>query len=229
MPVLRQIRERFEKERPFEGVTLAACMHVTTETANLMRALKAGGAELHLCASNPLSTQDDTAAALVAEYGISVFARHNVDTKGYYQHINSALDSRPGLRVRRWLRPRQHRAHDAYGAAGDGQGRLRGDHDRRHPAAGDGRRRRAEVPDGGGQRHRHQAHVRQQVRHRAVDAGCDLPVDEHAAGREDRRRGRVRLLRQGCLHALQGHGRQRQSSPRSTRPRRSTRPWRASG
>jgi adenosylhomocysteinase len=95
MPVLRQIRERFEKERPFEGVTLAACMHVTTETANLMRTLKAGGAELALCASNPLSTQDDTAAALVAEYGISVFARNAVDTKGYYEHINSALDSRP--------------------------------------------------------------------------------------------------------------------------------------
>ena len=74
MPVLRQIRERFEKERPFEGVRLAACMHVTTETANLMRALKAGGAEVALCASNPLSTQDDTAAALVHEYGISVFA-----------------------------------------------------------------------------------------------------------------------------------------------------------
>jgi adenosylhomocysteinase len=95
MPVLRQIRERFEKERPFDGVTLAACMHVTTETANLMRTLKAGGAELALCASNPLSTQDDTAAALVAEYGISVFARNAVDTKGYYEHINSALDSRP--------------------------------------------------------------------------------------------------------------------------------------
>ena len=95
MPVLRQIRERFEKERPFVGVTLAACMHVTTETANLMRTLKAGGAELALCASNPLSTQDDTAAALVAEYGVSVFARNAVDTKGYYEHINSALDSRP--------------------------------------------------------------------------------------------------------------------------------------
>jgi adenosylhomocysteinase len=95
MPVLRQIRERFEKERPFDGVTLAACMHVTTETANLMRALKAGGAELALCASNPLSTQDDTAAALVAEYGISVFARNAVDSKGYYEHINAALDSRP--------------------------------------------------------------------------------------------------------------------------------------
>ena len=95
MPVLRQIRERFAKERPFEGVTIAACMHVTTETANLMRTLRAGGAELALCASNPLSTQDDTAAALVAEYGVSVFARNAVDTAGYYAHIDSALDVRP--------------------------------------------------------------------------------------------------------------------------------------
>jgi adenosylhomocysteinase len=95
MPVLRQIRERFEKERPFEGVRLAACMHVTTETANLMRTLKAGGAELFLCASNPLSTQDDTAAALVAEYGISTFARNAIDTAGYYSHINAALDGQP--------------------------------------------------------------------------------------------------------------------------------------
>ncbi|MGI8681774.1 MAG: adenosylhomocysteinase [Mycobacteriales bacterium] len=95
MPVLRQIRERFEKERPFDGVRIAACMHVTTETANLMRALKAGGAELHLCASNPLSTQDDTAAALVHEYGIATYARNAVDRDGYYAHINAALDCQP--------------------------------------------------------------------------------------------------------------------------------------
>ena len=95
MPVLAQIRERFEKEQPFEGVRFAACMHVTTETANLMRTLKAGGAELALCASNPLSTQDDTAAALVYEYGISVFARNAVDREGYYSHINAALDIEP--------------------------------------------------------------------------------------------------------------------------------------
>jgi adenosylhomocysteinase len=95
MPVLRQIRERFGAERPFEGVRIAACMHVTTETANLMRALQAGGAELALCASNPLSTQDDTAAALVHEYGLSVFARHGVDVEGYYAHINAALDIAP--------------------------------------------------------------------------------------------------------------------------------------
>lgn len=95
MPVLAQIRERFEKEQPFKGVRFAACMHVTTETANLMRTLKAGGAELALCASNPLSTQDDTAAALVYEYRISVFARNAVDREGYYSHINAALDIEP--------------------------------------------------------------------------------------------------------------------------------------
>jgi adenosylhomocysteinase len=95
MPVVRQIRDRFEKEKPFEGVRIAACMHVTTETANLMRALQAGGAELHLCASNPLSTQDDTAAALVHEYGIAVYARNAVDRDGYYAHINAALDCQP--------------------------------------------------------------------------------------------------------------------------------------
>ena len=95
MPVLAQIRERFEKSQPFAGVRIAACMHVTTETANLMRVLKAGGAEIALCASNPLSTQDDTAAALVHEYGISVFARNAVDRDGYYSHINAALDIEP--------------------------------------------------------------------------------------------------------------------------------------
>ncbi len=95
MPVLAQIRERFEKEKPFTGIRIAACMHVTTETANLMIALKAGGAELALCASNPLSTQDDTAAALVHEYGISVFAKNAVDRDGYYSHLNAALDIQP--------------------------------------------------------------------------------------------------------------------------------------
>ena len=95
MPVLAQIRERFEKSQPFAGVRIAACMHVTTETANLMRVLKAGGADIALCASNPLSTQDDTAAALVHEYGISVFAKNSIDRDGYYKHINAALDIQP--------------------------------------------------------------------------------------------------------------------------------------
>ena len=95
MPVLRLIRERFEKDRPLEGIRAAACLHVTTETANLMRALKAGGAEVVLCASNPLSTQDDVAASLVVHDEIPVFAVNGEDTETYYQHIDAAIDSGP--------------------------------------------------------------------------------------------------------------------------------------
>ncbi len=95
MPVLKFIRERFAKEKPLKGVHLAACLHVTTETANLMLTLKAGGAKLRLCASNPLSTQDDVAASLVKDYGIEVFAIRGVNNKDYYKHINAALDIEP--------------------------------------------------------------------------------------------------------------------------------------
>ena len=97
MPVLRLIRERFIKEQPLKGITLAACLHVTTETANLARTLKAGGAEVYLCASNPLSTQDDAAAALVKHYGISTFAIKGEDNDTYYSHINASLDAKPQL------------------------------------------------------------------------------------------------------------------------------------
>ncbi|MCX7597985.1 MAG: adenosylhomocysteinase, partial [Armatimonadetes bacterium] len=95
MPVLRQIRARFEREKPLMGQRIAACLHVTTETANLVRTLMAGGAEVRLCASNPLSTQDDVAAALVQVFGASVFARHGEDTETYYRHINAVLDLAP--------------------------------------------------------------------------------------------------------------------------------------
>ncbi|MGH7347490.1 MAG: adenosylhomocysteinase, partial [Candidatus Rokuibacteriota bacterium] len=84
MPVLRQVRERFTREQPLKGIRLGACLHVTTETAVLMLTLKAGGAQLALCASNPLSTQDDTAAALVREYDIPVFAHKGEDNDRYY-------------------------------------------------------------------------------------------------------------------------------------------------
>jgi adenosylhomocysteinase len=97
MPVLRQIRERFETEKPLDGVRLAACLHVTTETANLTRTLLAGGADVTLCASNPLSTQDDTAAALVDRYGASVFAINGEDNDTYYSHIAAAVDARPQI------------------------------------------------------------------------------------------------------------------------------------
>jgi adenosylhomocysteinase len=97
MPVLALIRKRFETEKPLDGITLAACLHVTTETANLCRTLKAGGANVGLCASNPLSTQDDTAAALVQHYGIPVFSIRGEDNETYYQHINAVLDMKPQI------------------------------------------------------------------------------------------------------------------------------------
>src|SRR6476660_4208425 len=97
MPVLRQIRERFAKEKPLRGVRLSACLHVTSETANLARTLAAGGADLVLCASNPLSTQDDVAASLVADDGISVFAIKGEDHSTYYDHIRAALAHRPNV------------------------------------------------------------------------------------------------------------------------------------
>jgi adenosylhomocysteinase len=97
MPVLRLIRERFERERPLAGLRIGACLHVTTETANLMRTLAAGGAEVHLAASNPLSTQDTTAAALVAEYGIATYARRGEDNETYYRHLRTVADTRPQI------------------------------------------------------------------------------------------------------------------------------------
>ena len=97
MPVLGLIKERFEKEKPLKGLTIACCLHVTSETANLMRTLKAGGAEAVLCASNPLSTQDDVAASLVKDYGISVFSIKGEDNKTYYEHVDSALDFKPQI------------------------------------------------------------------------------------------------------------------------------------
>ncbi len=97
MPVLRQIGERFEKERPLEGIRIAACLHVTTETSNLILTLQQGGAQVALCASNPLSTQDDVAASLVVNHGIPVFAVRGEGEDLYYDHLNSALDLKPHM------------------------------------------------------------------------------------------------------------------------------------
>jgi len=95
MPVLGLVKERFEKEKPLQGRRMSACLHVTAETANLARTLKAGGADLVLCASNPLSTQDDVSAALVQEYGIPVYAIKGEDEKTYYNHIRAAIEHKP--------------------------------------------------------------------------------------------------------------------------------------
>jgi len=97
MPVLRLIRERFMNDQPLKGVRMSGCLHITTETANLAITLKAGGADLELCASNPLSTQDDVAAALVSEYGIPTFAIKGEDEQTYYRHINAVLDHKPNM------------------------------------------------------------------------------------------------------------------------------------
>ena len=97
MPVLRLIRERFAKEKPLKGIRIAACLHVTSETANLVHTLQEGGADVRLCASNPLSTQDDVAASIVANFEIPVFAIKGEDSETYYQHINAALDHAPHI------------------------------------------------------------------------------------------------------------------------------------
>ncbi|MCX7935338.1 MAG: adenosylhomocysteinase, partial [Planctomycetota bacterium] len=97
MPVLRRIRERFSREKPLRGLKMSCCLHITAETANLARTLKAGGADVVLCASNPLSTQDDTAAALVKRYAIPVFAIHGEDNQTYYRHIAAALAHQPNI------------------------------------------------------------------------------------------------------------------------------------
>ena len=97
MPVLQLVRERFTKEKPFKGVRLSGCLHVTAETANLMRTLKAGGANVLLCASNPLSTQDDVAASLVKDFGIPTFARRGENVKTFYAHLDAAIDHKPNI------------------------------------------------------------------------------------------------------------------------------------
>ncbi len=97
MKVLGLIKERLEKQEPFKGITIGACLHVTSETASLMRVLKAGGARVALCASNPLSTQDDVAASLVKDFGVSVFAKRGEDQKTYYKHLNQVLDTHPQI------------------------------------------------------------------------------------------------------------------------------------
>src|SRR5437868_15067370 len=97
MPVLRLIRERFAKDLPLKGVRMSGCLHITTETANLAITLNADGADLVLCASNPLSTQDDVAAALVSEYAVPTFAIKGEDKETYYRHINAVLDHQPNM------------------------------------------------------------------------------------------------------------------------------------
>ena len=195
MPVLRLIRERFAVERPLAGLRVAACLHVTTETANLMRTLKAGGAQVTLTASNPLSTKDDVAAALVARYGISTYAIRGEDNATYYRHLNAAADTHPHDHHGRWLRPGRAAPPAPPRAAAGGPGGHGGDHHRRHPPARHGRPGPAGLPRRRRQRGAHQASLRQPLRHRPVHAGRHPARHEYPARRAALRGRRLRLGR----------------------------------
>ena len=209
MPVLAAIRDRFEREQPLSGYRIAACLHVTTETANLMRTLKAGGADVVLCASNPLSTQDDVAAALVDEYDIAVFAIKGEDNDTYYAHIEAAVDHKPQLTM--------DDGADVIGVLHSARREQLGDiiagteetTTGRHPAEGAGAGRRARLPDHRGQRREDEAPVRQPLRHGPVDDRRDHPRDERAARRQALRRRRLRLGRARRRVAGPRHGRAR--------------------
>ena len=183
----RAIRERFESEQPLSGYRISACLHVTTETANLMRTLQAGGADVVICASNPLSTQDDVAAALVDEYGISTFAIKGEDNDSYYQHIEAAVDHKPHITM------------------DDGADVIGVLHTARREQLGDviagteetttgvirlkalERDGKLALPGRRGQRGEDEAPLRQPLRHRPVDARRHHPRDE----RPPRRQGLV--------------------------------------
>ena len=202
MPVLQRIRERFEKEKPLEGITIAACLHVTTETANLMRTLKAGGADVALCASNPLSTQDPTAAALVANYEIPTYAIRGVDDDLYYKHINATLDRHPMISMDDGgdLVFTLHSA--AHGPARRDHRWNRGDDYRGHSTEGDAGERRSRLPRRFDQQRGHQAPIRQSVWHGPERHGRDHPLDERPDRRQDRGRLRIWAVRTGCREPI---------------------------
>jgi adenosylhomocysteinase len=216
MPVLRLIRERFERDRPLDGLRIGACLHVTTETANLMRTLKAGGADVVLAASNPLSTKDDVAAALVAEYGIAVHARRGEDRDTYYAHLNAVADTHPQLTMDDGcdLTSLLHTSRPAQ--VNRGPGGHRGDDDRRDPPPRDGRRWRPGLPRDRGQRGPDQAPLRQPLRHRPEHARRHPPGDEHPDRRSQGRRRRLRLGGQGDRRP-DGRPRRPRDDHRSTR------------
>ena len=147
MKVLQIIRKDFIKNQPLKGMRVSACLHVTAETANLMITLRDGGADVVLCASNPLSTQDDVAACLVRDYGIPVYAIKGEDNDTYYSHIMSALDHKPHFTMDDGADLVSIALTKRTDVVDGIIGRHRRDHHRRHPPARDGEGRRAEVPD----------------------------------------------------------------------------------
>ncbi len=192
MPVLRSIRERFEKETPLAGTKVAACLHVTAETANLMKALAAGGAEVGLCSANPLTTQNEVAAALV-EDGVPVLAKRGEDADSYARHVASLAEWGPDITLddgadllsllHRWERPVQ--------------GRRRGDHDRLAEAEAARGRGQAHLPGHRRQRVTDRAHLQRPLRHRPVRPRRHPARHQPAAGRPHARAVRLRRDRQG--------------------------------
>ena len=151
MPVLDLIRERFEQKNRLAGIKILACAHITTETANLARTLQAGGAESILIASNPLSTQDDVAASLVADWGIPVFAIKGESTETYMRHVRMALETNPNIIIDDGSDVVATMLKEKPELAGHNHRHDRRNHDRHRPPASDGESRSAELPCYGGQ------------------------------------------------------------------------------
>ena len=251
MPVLARIRERFAKEKPLAGLRMSACLHVTAETANLVRTLQAGGADLVLIASNPLSTQDDVAASLVQDFGIAVYAIREEDNDTYYKHIVAALEHEPHVtmddgadlvsamifvalerlddvhpQVRAWAQklPPAERQRLIGQVIGSMEETTTGVN-RLRAMERDGV---LQFPGHRRQRRPDQALLRQPLRHRPEHHRRHHPRDEHAAGRPQGRGVRLRLVRQGRGPAGARPGQPRSSSPRSIRSAPSKRRWTAS-
>ena len=160
MPVLQLIRKQFIKDQPLKGVRMSACLHVTSETANLAITLRDGGADVVLCASNPLSTQDDVAASLVKDYGIPTFAIKGEDNATYYAHISAALDHQPQITLDDGADLVTQLAHQAHRSGEARDRRHRGNHHRRDSPARHGQGRHAAISDHRGERRAHQASLR---------------------------------------------------------------------
>ena len=223
MPVLRQIRERFEKERPLKGMRVSACLHVTTETANLMRTLQAGGADV---GADRLQPAFD--AGRCGRLAGLAFRDPGLRHQGRRQrHLLQAHPRRPRSQAPgddgRRRRSAQHAAQGTERAARPDDRRDGGDDHRRHPPAGHGGRQGAGLPGHRRQRRHDQAFLRQPLRHRAVDDRRHRPRHQHPAGRQDLRRGGLRLVRARSGQPGARAWAPTSSSPRSTRWRRSKR------
>ena len=229
MPVLARIRDRFAKEKPLAGLRMAACLHVTAETANLARTLQAGGADLVLIASNPLSTQDDVAASLVKDFGISIFAVRGEDTDTYYKHVVAALEHEPHVTMDDGADLVSAMVFVSLGRLDDVHPQVRAWAQKMSPAERERvigqvvgsmeetttgvNRLRAMERDGvlkfpviAVNDATDQALLRQPLRHRPEHARRHHPGDEHADRRPQDRGVRLRLVRQGRGPAARGLG-----------------------